>query len=133
LKPLPVLAAPANAGDCPAISVDDAQACPLYVGRALAGVQVGPSPGWLAAKLEADLAGIGRAEAGAFPARAVAAPPEARGRKVLLVGDTLHDHEAAVSMGCRCVLFAGGHQSRDRLASTGVPVVDALEDIVQVI
>lgn len=49
--------------------------------------------------------------------------------EVLFVGDTLHDHETAVAMGCRCVLFTGGHQSKQRLQQVGVDVIETLADV----
>ena len=42
---------------------------------------------------------------------------------VLLVGDTIHDYDVAVSLGCRCVLVSGGHQSDARLNCCGCDVV----------
>jgi phosphoglycolate phosphatase len=47
--------------------------------------------------------------------------------RVLFVGDTLHDHEVAGAMGVHCVLVARGHQSRARLETAGVPVLDGLD------
>jgi len=41
------------AADDVRITIDDAQGCHRYVGRVVHGVQVGPSPAWLAARLEA--------------------------------------------------------------------------------
>ncbi len=52
LKPVKPIALPAPVGECPAIAIEAPQGCPIYVGRLLTGVKVGPSPGWLAAKLE---------------------------------------------------------------------------------
>lgn len=52
LKPLKPLSLPAASGECPAIAIDAPQGCPIYVGRLITGVKVGPSPGWLAARLE---------------------------------------------------------------------------------
>ena len=43
---------------------------------------------------------------------------------VLFVGDTLHDKEVADKIGCRCVLMAHGHQSRNRLETSGCTVLD---------
>ncbi len=43
-----------------------------------------------------------------------------------LVGDTLHDADVARALGCRCVLVARGHQSRETLLTAGVPVLDTL-------
>ena len=48
---------------------------------------------------------------------------------VFFVGDTVHDWEVARSVGCRCVLIAGGHQSRMRLAATGAAVLDDITEL----
>jgi phosphoglycolate phosphatase len=48
---------------------------------------------------------------------------------LLLVGDSLHDHEVARDLGVRCLLIAQGHQSRARLARSGAPVLDSLADV----
>lgn len=48
----------------------------------------------------------------------------------LFVGDTLHDAEVAELIGADCVLVAGGHHSRARLETAGVPVLDRFEDIL---
>lgn len=53
--------------------------------------------------------------------------------EILFVGDTLHDHETAVAMGCHCVLFAGGHQHHDRLSQAGVAIIADLHEIHEVI
>ena len=47
----------------------------------------------------------------------------------LFVGDTVHDFEVAQSIGCRCVLIAGGHQSVERLNATGAPVLDSITEL----
>lgn len=49
--------------------------------------------------------------------------------QALFVGDTVHDWETAREMGCRCVLAAGGHQSRARLESTGGKVLESLWEL----
>ncbi len=51
----------------------------------------------------------------------------------LLVGDTLHDHEVAAALRCRCVLVARGHQSRARLLASGRPVLDRLDALPRLI
>ncbi|MDE2237112.1 MAG: phenylalanine--tRNA ligase subunit beta, partial [Elusimicrobia bacterium] len=53
LKQAPASTPPAPAGQCPQVSIEAAKACPLYCARLISGVTVGPSPAWLAAKLEA--------------------------------------------------------------------------------
>lgn len=46
--------------------------------------------------------------------------------QVVMIGDTLHDYEVACAMGTNSILCAAGHQSRSRLSSCGVPVIDTL-------
>ncbi len=53
--------------------------------------------------------------------------PEAR---PLFIGDTEHDAAVAASIGADCVLFCGGHQSREKLEGCGVPVIDRIEEIL---
>ena len=48
---------------------------------------------------------------------------------VLLIGDTLHDHEVASEMGVHCVLIANGHTSYDRLKNTGEMVFKDLNEL----
>lgn len=72
-----------------------------------------------------DVLAAGKAGlAGEYLRREGIAPEEA-----VFVGDTLHDWEVAEELGCRCLLIAGGHQSRARLAGSGAEI---LEDITQV-
>lgn len=52
---------------------------------------------------------------------------------VLYIGDTLHDVETARAMGVQCVLIDHGsraHQSRERLLSSGEPVIAAYEELL---
>jgi phosphoglycolate phosphatase len=49
---------------------------------------------------------------------------------VVLIGDTTHDFEVAKEIGCRCILVADGHQSEERLLSTGVEVVSSLSKLI---
>ena len=52
-------------------------------------------------------------------------PPD----EVLFVGDTIHDFEVAEAMGVNCALVANGHNSRERLETCGVPVLDSLSQL----
>ena len=52
-------------------------------------------------------------------------PPET----VLMIGDSLHDHEVAVALGVHCLLVAQGHQSYARLARSGAPVLPSLAEL----
>lgn len=45
----------------------------------------------------------------------------------VMIGDTLHDAQVAEALCCRCILAAGGHQSRRVLESAGCEVVDGVE------
>ncbi len=47
----------------------------------------------------------------------------------ILVGDTIHDHEAAEAMGLHCLLIPSGHQNRSRLESTSAEVIGSLSDL----
>lgn len=49
--------------------------------------------------------------------------------RTLMVGDTIHDFEVAQAIGCNCVLVANGHQSKERLLTTGARVLDGLNEI----
>jgi len=49
--------------------------------------------------------------------------------KVLMIGDSLHDHEVADALGVRCLLVAQGHQSHTRLAKSGAPVLRSLVEV----
>jgi len=49
--------------------------------------------------------------------------------RALFVGDTVHDYEVGRAMGCRVVLYAGGHQDTDRLNACGCPVIGQLEEV----
>jgi phosphoglycolate phosphatase len=47
----------------------------------------------------------------------------------LLIGDTLHDADVAYELGCKCLLFDGGHQSRIRLESSGHTILSKLSEL----
>ncbi len=49
---------------------------------------------------------------------------------VLFIGDTVHDFETASAMGAECILIASGHQSRQRLEATGVPVLNNASELI---
>ena len=58
--------------------------------------------------------------------RELACPPE----EALLIGDSLHDFDAAKAMGITCLLIPSGHYSHARLAQCGAPVVENLEGLL---
>ncbi len=49
--------------------------------------------------------------------------------EVLLVGDTLHDAEVAGELGLNCILFSGGHNSKELLLKPSYPVIESLEEL----
>ncbi|WP_433283512.1 HAD family hydrolase [Micromonospora sp. CA-244673] len=52
------------------------------------------------------------------------------GRHVVLIGDSLDDADAALSVGARCVLYTGGLSDPARLRTSGHPVADTLTEAV---
>lgn len=50
-----------------------------------------------------------------------------------LIGDTLHDAEVAHQTGMHCILICNGHQSKERLSQSGIPVIDRLERLDQLL
>jgi phosphoglycolate phosphatase len=48
---------------------------------------------------------------------------------LVLVGDTTHDYETAQALGCKSILVAAGHQSRERLESCNTLVLDSLAQL----
>ena len=51
--------------------------------------------------------------------------------EVLLVGDTVHDYEVAQQIGCDCVLLADRHQSKEKLKTCGVLVLESIREVVE--
>jgi phosphoglycolate phosphatase-like HAD superfamily hydrolase len=54
------------------------------------------------------------------------------GERVVLIGDSLDDAEAADSVGGRAVLYTGGFTHPDRLRASGRPVADTLVEAVAI-
>jgi len=54
-------------------------------------------------------------------------------KEVLLIGDTQHDYESACELGCDCVLLSNGHQSRERISCSGVPVIESLMEVMDLL
>ncbi|MBO5305434.1 MAG: HAD family hydrolase [Clostridia bacterium] len=48
----------------------------------------------------------------------------------LFFGDTDHDFAVATATGNDCVLFSGGHQSKEQLSKLGCPIVDKIADVI---
>ena len=49
------------------------------------------------------------------------------------MGDTLHDAEVAQKLDVDCLLFSGGHNSREILSESTYQIVDSFDEIYQYI
>lgn len=49
----------------------------------------------------------------------------------LMIGDTLHDAEVAEQCGFDCILYSGGHVSRQRLETKGFKIIDNLKELTE--
>ena len=50
----------------------------------------------------------------------------------LMIGDTLHDAEVAEQCGFNCILFSGGHVSKQRLKTKNRKIVDSLSELKEI-
>ena len=50
-----------------------------------------------------------------------------------MIGDTVHDFEAARELGADCILYSGGHAPYEKLAELGFPIVGDLRDAADII
>ena len=53
--------------------------------------------------------------------------------EIVLIGDTVHDYEVAQAISTDCILMAHGHHNFQRLAKTGVPVTNSLQELAPLI
>jgi len=53
--------------------------------------------------------------------------------ETIMIGDTLHDFEVAQKLGISCILFSGGHMSENRLKNSGVPVINKITDLLNLL
>jgi phosphoglycolate phosphatase len=52
---------------------------------------------------------------------------------IVIIGDTTHDYEVALALGIDCILFNGGHHCMKKLEKCGVPMLDKLSDIRNIV
>ena len=50
--------------------------------------------------------------------------------EAVLIGDTIHDYEVAEEIGIDCILTSEGHQSINRLKTTGCKVVSSIDELL---
>lgn len=68
---------------------------------------------------------VGKIQAGRELLRQLRVDPS----KILLIGDTRHDHEVASALGVSCILICHGHHSKQRLQAIHDQVIESLSAI----
>ncbi len=53
--------------------------------------------------------------------------------EVIMIGDTVHDHEVGEELGIRVILVSRGHQSEERLKETGCEVAQNFKEVIKLI
>ena len=53
--------------------------------------------------------------------------------EVLLVGDTVHDHEVAIAMNVDCLLIPSGHHTEEKLSHCGAPLLGSVRDVADLV
>lgn len=51
-------------------------------------------------------------------------------KECVMIGDTLHDAEVAEQCGFDCILYSGGHVSKQRLKTKGIRIIERLSEII---
>lgn len=51
--------------------------------------------------------------------------------EILMIGDTVHDHEVAMSIGAKVLLFSKGHHPSQKLRRLGSPVISCLSSVLE--
>lgn len=76
-----------------------------------------------------DNGGGTKEERGLHQLALLGVPPE----EAVLVGDMITDAFVASHMGCRCILVAGGHNTRRRLSQCGMPVAGDIGGVLPIL
>ncbi|MGN0708579.1 MAG: HAD family hydrolase [Faecalibacterium sp.] len=76
-----------------------------------------------------DIYGVSKVQAGLDWLHAQSPAPE----NLVMVGDSTHDAEVAAALSARCVLYTGGHQSRQRLSAVCRTVIDHLSELPEIL
>ncbi len=53
--------------------------------------------------------------------------------RAVLIGDTDHDFDVSLQLGCKCILFTGGHMDKKRLSECGVTLIDNLNSLAHIL
>ena len=51
-------------------------------------------------------------------------------KRTVLIGDTVHDYEAATAMGTNCILIANGHNPAEKLKQCDAIVTDSISNVI---
>lgn len=70
-----------------------------------------------------EVVGLDNIHAGSKTALGIELMNKLKPEKALLIGDTTHDYETAQKMGIECVLYSGGHMSRETLEKCGTRII----------
>jgi len=49
--------------------------------------------------------------------------------EILIIGDTIHDYEVAQELGTDTIFVTTGHQSKPRLETIGIPIINSLNEL----
>ncbi len=66
-------------------------------------------------------------------ARKLIAGLDGNSGEIIMIGDTIHDHEVGKELGIRVILVTRGHQSEERLRTTGREVAGSFKEVVKLI
>ncbi len=66
-------------------------------------------------------------------ARKLIAGLEGRGGEMIMIGDTIHDHEVGHALGIRVILVSRGHQSEARLRETGRELAHNFKEVIHLV
>ncbi len=119
-------AAPAVLGHCQALGLGQSllSACEQVLLETLL-APTGLRPFFTRVQGVDNLHGASKLAVGRALLESLGLPPN----RILMVGDTLHDHEVAEALGCPCLLVCDGHQSPARLRRSGRPLIATLDEL----
>ena len=80
-----------------------------------------------------ELLGLDNIKAHSKTELAAAWAARVKPERLLFIGDTEHDADAAAAAGGECLLIANGHQSRARLEKTGCRVISSALELARIL
>jgi phosphoglycolate phosphatase len=66
-------------------------------------------------------------------ARKLIAGLDGNAGEIIMIGDTMHDHEVGQELGIRVILVSRGHQSEERLQRTGREIARDFKEVIELI